>query len=140
MAKLLTDRKEIAQAMNFGKYPVLSIDMETPKAGWEVGTVYRGCKVRIDTGKPYCTNAELHYFGDSKKFELCMFGACLSSSFGYEDVVEMRDYAMAPVVHRGDTVVVIEDFPALKGCKVHLMKVPEFINTQSSGATLNEID
>ena len=28
--KYLTDRQEIAQAMNFGKYPVIRIDVETP--------------------------------------------------------------------------------------------------------------
>lgn len=141
MEKLLTDRKEIAQAMNFGKYPVLTINMETPKEGWELeGGVFKGCKVRIDTGKAYYDNATLHYFSDTKNFELCMYGACLTASFGYDDVIEMRDYAMAPIVHKGETVVVIEDYPISKQCRVHLMKVPEFINTLSSGATLKELD
>ena len=47
----------------------------------------------------------------------------LDSSFGYGDVIEILEWAQAPVIHAGETVIVIEDFPKARTCRVHKMRV-----------------
>ena len=125
MKKYLTDRKEIAQAMNFGKYPVLRIDLETPKAGWD--DMFEGDLVRVRSQK-YDSEirARINKFSDEPmRYSIMPVAVCLSSNFGYSDVVEMLGYAQAPLIHAGETVVVIEDYPKARACRVHVMKVSE---------------
>ena len=104
--KLLMNRQDIAKAMNFGKYPVLRIDLaDTDDYG------LKGCKVRIDngtfrTGEPYIIKAQLRVYRDAKKLTTFSGGACLSASFTYYDYVEMAENAMAPLIHPDEDVVV----------------------------------
>ena len=104
--KLLNDRQEIAKAMNFGRYPVLRIDLaDTDEYG------LKGCRVRIDngtfrTGEPFIIKAQIRAYRDEKK--LTTFSGCtgLSASFTYSDYVEMTENAMAPLIHPDEDVVV----------------------------------
>ena len=104
--KYLKDRQELAMAMNFGKYPVLRIDLaDTDDYG------LKGCRVRIDngtfrSGEPYIIKAELRVYRDEKKLTTFQSGACLSASFGYHDYFEMTENAMAPLIHPDEDVVV----------------------------------
>lgn len=128
--KYLTDRQEIAQAMNFRKYPVLRIDVETPKTGWD--DVYEGDFVRVEPtadGRPDRTiRARLEkYPEDGGKYSIMPAPVCLRSDFGYSSVIESLNYAQAPVIHAGETVVVIEDYPKQRICKVHMMRVSDRI-------------
>ena len=104
--ELIKGRQELAKAMNFGKYPVLTIDMADSD---DYGL--KGCKVRIDAGtfsdgSPYWIRAELRVFSDECKLALCSYGTCLSNSFTYEDYKEMADYATAPIIKADQDVVV----------------------------------
>lgn len=128
--KYLTDRHEIAEAMNFGKYPVLRIDVETPKAGWD--NVYEGDLVRVEPKTVrypgHTIRARLEKFPeDGGKYSIMPAPVCLHGDFGYSDVMEHLGYAQAPVIHAGETVVVVEDYPKLRTCKVHLMRVSSHI-------------
>lgn len=126
---ILTDRQEIASAMNFGKYPVIRIDMETPKRGYE-GLFY-GDRVEVMTPTadyPYSReNGNLIYTADDERFSITANSMCLHADFGYSDVIEELKWAQAPKLHAGDVVVVIEDYPIGRYCVVHMMKVPEHI-------------
>ena len=121
----LIDRHEIAAAMNFRKYPVLSINMENRP--YDESDYAVGCRVRVawdhkdpryagmaTHGNLYCENGKLAISGE---------GAMLSASFGYSDVMEMLQEANAPVVHKGDLVVVVMDVPSKKTCMVRMMRV-----------------
>lgn len=104
--KVLTERKEIAAAMNFGRYPVLRIDLADAD---EYGL--KGCRVRIDagtfrTGDPYIIDAVLRVYRDEKKLTTHCSGAVLSDSFTYFDYVEMAENAMAPLIHPDEDVVI----------------------------------
>lgn len=104
--KLLKDRHELAKAMNFGKYPVLTIDMADAD---DYGL--KGCKVRIDAGKfpdgePFIIGAEIRVYADACKLTTSSRGCCLSASFGYHDYKEMCDYATAPIIKADQDVVV----------------------------------
>lgn len=141
MAKYLTDRHEIAMAMNFGKHPVLRINMETPKAGYD--TLYYGDQVEVMTpthGYPDSRERGNLYYCEGR-FSISSNAAFLDSSFGYRDVIESLEWAQAPKLHAGETVVVIEDWPIARRCAVHMMKLPDRISKFTTPCcTLEEID
>lgn len=104
--KLLHDRKELALAMNFGKYPVLTIDMADAD---DYGL--KGCKVRIDAGtfndgEPYIICATIRAYCDDRRLQTSQGGTCLSASFTWHDYIEMVEYATAPVIKPDQDVVV----------------------------------
>lgn len=126
--KYITDRYEIAHAMNFGKYPVMRIDLETCKDGYD--DYFEGDLVKVmapTKSHPdmYCTGKLCYTEGE---FSVMTDTICLHSWFGYNDIIEMLSKAQAPVLHSGDTVVVIEDYPKQKKCNVRFMKVGERVN------------
>lgn len=65
----------------------------------------------------------LSYYPDSCRWVVSGWWFGISSSFGYEDVMEMHDAALAPRVSDGDLMCVIEDYPSIGQFKVHIMKV-----------------
>lgn len=145
--RFLTDRTEIAEAMNFGKYPVLVLNRENrPMADVVPESDYAvGCRVKVawdnkdpryegmtTHGELYIENGKLHISGE---------GACLKAGFGYSDVIKMAAEANVPIIHKGQTVVVVEDYPSKKHCTVRLMKVSDRIDIHCSRvASLEDID
>ena len=138
--KFITDRKEIAKALNFGKYPVIMFDLDTPKAGWD--DVYEGSPVRVDMGsfsdgtKWYNDSIPTIYVDNyhdgientvtnrvSANISLPSNGAMISSSFGASDVLKSAKFAMAPVVKEGDDVVVVYSWNKGYSVAVRMMKV-----------------
>lgn len=104
--KILRDRQEMAMAMNFGKYPVVEIDLADRD---EYGLVSK--PVRIDNGTfkdglPYWIESEIRIFRDEKKIVFRGFGSCLKSSFGYSDIANMVRNANAPLIGK-DTEFVL---------------------------------
>lgn len=128
--KYLTDRTEIAKAMNFNKHPVLYINMEDrPYEGSDYARGSR-CRVAWDHQDPryadlYCSGNLYHCDG---RLSISNDAACLSADFGRHDVIEMYKMANTPMIHKGDTVVVVEDYPRQHLCKVRLMKMPDRID------------
>lgn len=127
MKRYITDRQKIAFLMNSGEFPVLSIDFENEMRGYS--GCYTGCKVnvvpkskRLADSKCW-TRGTLKFFGDCKKFEIMPETVCLSDSFGYRDVMEMADFANAPLIEEGQKVVLLQVFPNSKYCMVSVMRV-----------------
>lgn len=150
--KFLTDRKEIAKVMNFGKYPVVMFDLDSPKKGWD--GVYEGTKVRLDTGKTFSdgtawiddcgTTIYVDNFHEGiedtienrlkAKIYLGHGGACISSDFGAYDVFRMAENAMAPMIHPGEKVAVVYKATVDGDVRawVRMMKVSDRINVHCS--------
>lgn len=140
--KYLTDRQEIAKAMNFGKYPVLVLNRENHK-GFEDTDYCVGQKVKVAYDNPryegmttqgniYLENGKIAISGDS---------ACLTARFGYSDVMEAAEWANAPTIHKGQTVVVVEQWPSKKLCAVRMMKVSDRIDIHCiTVASLEDIE
>lgn len=129
----ITDRKEIGKAINFGKYPVLFINRENRPYPEYVGDYSIGCKVRVayDHGPSgITTRGNLFFSNENGRDELAISskGSMLKASFGRSDVLDMVEWAQAPVVHKGQTVVVVEDWPSEGRCTVRLMRVPDQID------------
>ena len=120
----LRDRYAIAKALNFGKYPVILMDISTPDPGWD--NVYTGDLVNADTGivreghtvYEHCTAkifVDNNHEGIPNTIEnrlksdiwLQCPGYFISDSFGAEDVFEQAKRAQAPIVKANQDVVVV---------------------------------
>jgi hypothetical protein len=139
--KYLTDRQEIARAMNFGRYPVIRIDMENHIPGYD--GLFKGDPVKVMT--PTSRYPDLYETGTLMYYDHAYYirtdCACLSDDFGYQDVMDMLRIAQAPVIHAGDTVIIIEDHPKKRLCKVHMMKAGDRVDVNVSPCcTFEEID
>lgn len=104
--KLLKERTEIAEAINFHRMPVVIIDL---KDADEYGLISK--PVVIDNGKfrdglPYYINARVRAYRDENRFEFHAGADCLHASFSYYDLKEMLDYANAPIVKTDSDVVI----------------------------------
>ena len=150
--RFLTDRREIAKAMNFGKYPVVMFDLDCPKKGWD--DVYEGTKVRLDTGKtfsdglPWIEPCDLAIYVDNfhegientvenrlaSKIYIGHGATFITNSFGAEDVLNMANDAMAPMVRPGEKVIVVYKATVNGGLRtwVRVMKVSDRIDIHCS--------
>ena len=128
--KFLTERTEIAKAMNFGKYPVLYIDVETPKEGYN--GLYTGCDVRVAWDDPNPRWKDMTCQGNlmlcEGRLTVSNNACCLKSAFGRQDVIEMQHWANTPIIHKGQTVIIVKDCPKQKTCYVEVMKVSDYID------------
>ena len=104
---LLKDRYELARAINFGRYPVLKIDLaDTDSYG------LKGCRVRIDAGKfkntddNFYIDATLRVYCDEKRLTTSSGATVLKNDFTYQDYFDMVDRAQAPLIGPDQEVVV----------------------------------
>ena len=139
--KFLTDRTEIAKAMNFGKYPVLYIDRDNrPYDSPENRSDYcKGSKCRLEWEHKdpryadMTARCELYY--SEGRYHLSQGAACLSADFGRRDVLEMVEWARVPVIRCGQTVIVVEDFTMQKIVRVRMMKISDHKDLNCSTVT-----
>ena len=129
----VTYRKEIGKAINFGKYPVLFINRENRPYPEYGGDYSIGCKVRVayDNGmEGMTTRGNIFFSNENGRDSLAISsrGSMLKASFVRSDVLDMVEWAQAPVVHKGQTVVVVEDWPSENKCSVRLMKLPDRVD------------
>ena len=136
----LKDRQVIARAMNFGKYPVIRIDRETPKNGYD--GFFEGDLVKVMT--PSSRYQDLYEVGNlyycDGKYAISSHMVGLHADFGYSDVIEQLQIAQAPVVHDGDIVVVIEDYPKTRTCAVRIMQICHVTSFTYPCASLKDVD
>lgn len=99
--KRLTERTEIAKAINFGKYPVIKIDLADRD---EYGV--KGTKVRIDFGGEYFINAKIRSYIDEKYLTISQGATMLSASMSYRDFMEDLEYANAPIIKANQEIVI----------------------------------
>lgn len=127
----LTDRTKIAAAINFGEFPVLSINIENRP--FEGSNYAKGCRVRVAWDNPeykgMTTHGEL-FMEDDGRLGITGEGAMLTASFGYRDVMKMAAEANVPIIHKGQTVVVVMDIPSITTCLVRVMRVPDRIDAR----------
>ena len=125
MARFITDRKEIAQLINIEKIPVIVMNIEKPKDGYD--RCYEGDKVVI---KDIRCQAMMYGDGKNEGIEVPFFYKEISlmpelvglhSSFNYRDVQDMVEWRKAIQLKENSEVLVIfegKDFGFLKKMKV----------------------
>lgn len=104
--KKLTERTEIAKAINFNQYPVIKIDLADKD---EYGI--KGVKVRIDngtfkSGEPYFIRATIRAYNDEKVLTTSAGGSSLTKDIGYHDYMEMTEYATAPIIKTNQEILI----------------------------------
>lgn len=124
--KRLENRQDIGMAINFGRYPVLSIDLADAD---EYGL--KGCRVRIDNGKfpsgePYIIGATLRVYRDDRKLVTHGDCCCISDSFTYSDFTDIVERAMAPMIRKDQDVVI-----AIYDSRIHIAYAPMLVKTSS---------
>ena len=123
----LTNRHEIAYAMNSTQFPVMRINLESP---YTDGHLYfdKGSKCRLAYNGLNREGKLVYNMEDGKGFEIK--GGCigLTASFGYSDVQKMYEMANTPILHTEQIVVVVVDFPTERSCKVVVLKVGKRVN------------
>ena len=135
-ATILDDRKEIGLAMNFGKYPVLWMEIGKSPKGYE-SQMYEGCKATIISKTRSC--GDLRYTGELAMFadeqdvsvlpcpwlwdhiKLKNYGTCIKSVFGYSDVIEDLENANTPILETNQEVVVVFKDSVERKCVVRKM-------------------
>lgn len=155
----LTDRMDIAKAINIDKLPVICFDLTKPM---EYENCYEGSKVNIEGAHKgnysdlscHCT---AHLWGDKesadvhptpwlyKKVYLNCWGFGISSSFGLRDVEEMIEWSHAPRMTAEDKVIVffktINPFNGKETGYLRLMKVSKHLDPYcSTVATLEDVE
>lgn len=105
--KTLTERTEIAPAINFKKYPVVTIDVSKRD---DYGIV--GCPVCIDaglfrSGEPHYVKATCRVYRDEQKLTFTSGCVGLSADFGYRDIEEMLEYANVPIIRPDAEMLVV---------------------------------
>ena len=101
------NRTVIAKALNFNKYPVLTIDLADRD---EYGL--KGCEVRIDngtfrSGEKYFINATLRVYNDEKYFSFSAHNVCIKKDFSYSDVERMIKMANTPIIKPDEDIAII---------------------------------
>lgn len=108
--KILQERTEIAKAINFGKYPVIVIDQSNViEMGGEI-VGYRGGKVRVPWdyhGETMYLEAQVNYWKDDNKLVIGCSGSVIKNGFSYSDLIEMAEYANAPILDKNQEFVLI---------------------------------
>lgn len=144
--KFISNREEVAQALNYGKYPVVTINCVA--AGDDIIPVIEGGAVNVLThkhnGKDWYERCRIEIFKDEYNND----GRChvsikpailaLTDTFGVDDVLEMATYANAPKLKKGDTVAFVLVGAKKKAAYVILADVKAVFEYNQISATLED--
>ena len=93
---LLTDKTDIAKALNFGKYPVLTFNLDTKEGSKaRVHHSYNGRLVDVTLNQ-----------GDGQ-FYLATHGTMIKSHYGWQDHLKAAEYANAPIIESDQDVAIL---------------------------------
>lgn len=116
--KFLTDRQEIARAINGREFPVININLADTD---EYGVV--GETILIDNGTfrdgfPYMIEADIRLYADTKKWTIGQGCIGIHKEFGYTDVMKMATRRNAPVIKADEDIILIINNPVKRICYV----------------------
>lgn len=134
---ILNERTDIAKALNFGKYKVLTYDMDEGKGAKAVvlektrnhGTLRRECTL-------YCGKIK----EDDGIFYLLTRATMLSAHVSVYDYLENAERANAPIIEEGDEVAVLCYSKALNLAFVRLIKAGRITPEYSTAAAFTDLE
>ena len=137
--RLIKSREEYAKAVNFGKYPVLMIDMN--QKGF-MDEIFDGGKVRVDfgyfnDGERYLDGGEFKYYKKENKFYVASYGCMITKDFTYEDAMEDAEYGNSPIIDEGDEVVIVIHDSKERSVKAYIAKA---VNKRKFCTTMLEFE
>lgn len=149
--KFLSDRTEIAKAINIDRIPVITMDISKCMDGYE--NCYEGSKINLEgahSGRyaDLLTHCTAMMFGDEEgnnahfapwtyaRIHLRPRCSCLHADFGLRDVDEMVEWSHAPLAKAEDKVIVF--FRGEGKGFLRMMKIPNRIDPFCSTACILE--
>lgn len=149
--KFLSDRTEIAKAINIDRIPVITMDISKCMDGFE--NCYKGSKINLEgahSGRyaDLLTNCTAMMFGDEEgnnahfapwtfaRIRLRPRCTSLHADFGLRDVDEMVEWSHAPLAKAEDKVIVF--FRGEGKGFLRMMKIPKRIDPFCSTACILE--
>lgn len=104
--KILSNKTEIAAAINFGQYPVIRIDMSQTDSYGVIGAPVRIDNGTFSTGEPYFVRCHLRIFKDENNLVFNAGGVALKAAISYKDYERMLKYANAPIIKPDQDIMV----------------------------------
>ena len=121
--KYLTNRTEIAKAINIKRYPVIRFDMTKV----DDDNFVEGDKVKVfchSSSGDYYYPAYTYYNNGIISIQKC--GAMLSSDFGYNSVIELYENSKLSLINPNQKVIILLDFGSKKGLQLRLMQTDKY--------------
>lgn len=134
---IIGGRQGWAYICNSNKYQVIKVNLDKEQ---EYESYQRFDDVRVITnrgGRELLTTARL--VRDAGKFKLTSWGTCISSSFGFEDAMELVEGANMPKVHEGEIVALALYSKDMKAIVLQLYKIGKTDIFCQTVARLNEL-
>lgn len=104
--KILSNKTEIAAAINFNQYPVIRIDLSNTDLYGVVGSPVRIDNGTFATSEPYFVRCYLRTFNDENVLTFNAGGVALKANLSYSDYEQMLEYANAPIVKPDQDILV----------------------------------
>ena len=136
--KNLMERKEIVEMMK--NHQCIKINRANPVGGYD--TIFEGelvgVKVPSKRFGEITVYGTIHYYSEENKYYVANYGCCIKSSFGYEDIMEIKARKYAPVVSEGEEIILIEDFGSK--CILRVMKATRCNSQYSDACVLVDVE
>lgn len=128
----LLDRYSIAQALNFGHWPVIPVDMDQ-RCDMNDKIIYnKDAKVKVHWGRKDARFKDMYstckIWIEEGKFQLMSGCVGLSAEFTMQDFLEDVEIANAPMIHKGDVVAVATYSKKMNTRFVRMMVVNDHID------------
>lgn len=142
--KILNERTAIAEALNFGKYPVFTLDLDSRVVGWEDDPNFKyGSRCRLVYNSK--NHGEMHIGCTltvcDGRFTLSPDITCLKKVYTISDRLHDAETAMTPLVHATDEVAIYCYSKKDNVDYVRVMRIGNRIDPFCiSAATLNDLD
>lgn len=136
--KYLVERKEIVEMMK--SHQCITINRKNPVGGYD--TIFEGelvgVKVPSKRFGELTIYGTIHYYSEENKYYVQNVGCCIKSSFGYSDVMEIKNRKYCPKVSEGEEIILIEDFG--DKCVLRLMKATRCNSQYSDACVLVDVE
>jgi hypothetical protein len=123
--KLLLTREEIIKALNFGKYPVFTLNFDNAN---KFSNYAWGSQCRLYTDDTNTNNIVCQLYNKDKDYYLRMVSNSYSMKFSLDEFLRLSYRSNLPFIRKGDIVAVAIHSSKLKFKSVRLMKVDSNIN------------
>ena len=119
--KIITNRQEIAKVLNFGKYPVLYVDLDKMERDYIKGS---NCRIKWNyQDEELLLNCYLEVVNG--RYQIGNEGSIVTSDYSVNDFINQIQWSNTPIIECGQ-VVAVAQFSKKKGTKIiELMRVAD---------------
>ena len=119
--KIITNRQKIAKVLNFGKYPVLYVDLDKMERNYIKGS---NCRIKWNyQDEELLLNCYLEV--ENGRYQIGNEGSIVTSDYSVNDFINQIQWSNTPIIECGQ-VVAVAQFSKKKGTKIiELMRVAD---------------